>query len=121
MSLVRKAFNEEQPTINVHVFCSVLRLWFTEAVPSRQNAINDLNTMFSRNAGEPYVMNQREEDQVDEYRTHYDGLPNAAARRDYLHQFESSHILAAPGAGIYIAKEIFRSLNGLSDDALFEE
>ena len=75
--------------------------------------ITDVETMLTDSGGAPYTLTVPETNQLDEFKAHYDGQPNANARRDYIAILEGTLVLAEEGAGVYLTRPKFKTINGL--------
>lgn len=115
MSLINKIFQDEDPVALSHTMSGILRLYFVDET-TRAQTITDLETMFTDVQGSAYTLGPLERNQLDEWKAHYDGLSNDNQRQFWLLNLESTIILASSGAGVYLTKAAFKTINGLTTD-----
>lgn len=115
MSIINKIFHEEEPVANNHAMAAMLRLWFAGET-TRPQTITDIETMLTDQQGPPYTLTAPEATQLDEWKAHYDGLSPTNAKQDWMDILEGTLILAEAGAGTYLTKAKFKSINGLTTD-----
>ena len=116
MSLIGKIFHDEEPNMDNHSFAALLRLWFAGET-TRPQTITDIETLLTENnGGQAYTLTGGEKNQLDEFKAHYDGQPNANSKQDYVAILEGSMILAEHGSGVLLTKPKFKTINGLTTD-----
>jgi len=115
MSIINKIFHEETPTSTNHTLAALLRLWFAGET-TRAQTITDIETMLTAQQGSPYTLTAPEATQLDEWKAHYDGLSPTNTKQDWIDILEGTLVLAEAGAGTYLTKPKFKSINGLTTD-----
>lgn len=114
MSLINKIFHDEEPTMSNHACSAILRLYFVGET-TRPQTITDLETILTRQqGGSAYTLGPLEKNQIDEWKAHYDGLPNTNQQQFWLLNLESTMILAEYGPGVILTKPKFKTINGLT-------